>query len=151
MKRFLYGFVCALRGLAGCLGRGVNIRVELSAAAYALLLSLPALTSAIQWAVILLCIGLTLAAEVCNTALEALCDKVEPRQCETIRFVKDAAAGAVLVCAAVSAVVGCLLLFGGGGLARIGAYCGTHLWYPALLLLLLPLLLVFICRGRRAE
>lgn len=150
MKALLYSFFYAFRGIGQSLLSGRNIRIELAAAVYALLLSLAALENSTQWAVILLCVGTTLAAEIGNTALERLCDKVEPRRCESIRFVKDAAAGAVLVCALMAAVIGCILLLGGGGLERIGIYCRRHPWYPLLLTALLPAALIFICRRPKA-
>lgn len=41
--------------------------------------------------------GLMLVAEVLNTALEALCDYVEPGYDERIKVVKDVAAGAAMI------------------------------------------------------
>ena len=149
MKRFFYSFVCAWRGVVESVRRGRNIRVQLAAGLYALLLAIPALQTASQWAVIFLCVGLVLGAEVFNTAVEALCDKVTRARCEEIRFVKDAAAGAVLVCAIAAAAVGAVILFGFGGLGRILGYCRAHIWYPVLLAVLLPPALLFICRKPR--
>lgn len=149
MKRFLYSFVYAWRGVLESVRRGRNMRVQLIIGVYALLLAIPALQTAVQWALILLCVGLVLGAEVMNTALEALCDKVEKERCEKIRFIKDAAAGAVLVCAICAAAVGAVTLLGFGGLGRILAFCRAHVWYPVLLAVLLPPALVFICRKPR--
>lgn len=58
------------------------------------------------WCAVLLCIGAVLAAELVNTALEALCDKVHPEHDPLIGAAKDAAAGAVLVLAIISVAVG---------------------------------------------
>ncbi len=148
MKGFLAGFVCAFRGIVGSVRRGRNLRVELVIAVYALLLSAVTLTSPAQWAAVLAVIGLVLAAEIFNTALEALCDKVEKGRCDQIRFVKDAAAGAVLVCAIAAAAIGCLLFFGYGG-GRLLSFCRAHVWYPILLAVLAPPGLWFICRKPR--
>jgi diacylglycerol kinase (ATP) len=49
------------------------------------------------WAIAALTIGLVLAAEVFNTAIENLADHLHPAQHPKIRAVKDCAAGAVLV------------------------------------------------------
>ena len=149
MKGFAQAFVCALRGVADSVRRGRNIRIELVAAVYALLLSIAALTSPGQWAAVLVVIGMALGAEVFNTAIEALCDKVCRERCEEIRFVKDAAAGAVLLCALASAAVGLLLFFGFGGFYRLLDYCRRHIWYPVLLAALAPPSLWFICRKPR--
>lgn len=49
-------------------------------------------------AVILLATGVALAAELFNTAIEALCDFVETRHNEKIGIIKDIAAAAAGVC-----------------------------------------------------
>lgn len=149
MKRFLQAFVYALRGVADSVRRGRNIRVELTLAVYALLLSAVTLTTPGQWAAVLIVIGMVLGAEVFNTAIEALCDRVTKERNEEIRFVKDAAAGAVLLCAIAAAAVGVLLFFGFGGLTRLLDYCRAHIWYPVLLAALAPPALWFICRKPR--
>jgi diacylglycerol kinase (ATP) len=44
-------------------------------------------------------------AELMNSALEVLCDRITTEPDEHIRQAKDAAAGAVLVCAIISVIV----------------------------------------------
>ncbi|HRP96000.1 MAG TPA: diacylglycerol kinase [Rhodocyclaceae bacterium] len=67
---------------------------------YKLVLSVPVLVLSLwlhPWvdtAVILLATGIALAAELFNTAIEALCDFVESRHNEKIRMIKDIAAAA---------------------------------------------------------
>ncbi|MGF1616039.1 MAG: diacylglycerol kinase [Gammaproteobacteria bacterium] len=56
-------------------------------------------------AVIILATGVALAAELFNTAVEALCDFVEVRQNEKIRMIKDIAAAAAGVAILAWAVV----------------------------------------------
>ena len=58
------------------------------------------------WCVVLVCIGAVFAAEIVNTALEALCDAVHPDYDPLIGKAKDAAAGAVLVLAIASVAAG---------------------------------------------
>lgn len=66
--------------------------------AYKVVLSVPVLGLAFffrQWvdaSLILLAMGLVLIAELFNSALEVLCDFVEPQRNEQIRIVKDIAA-----------------------------------------------------------
>jgi diacylglycerol kinase len=55
--------------------------------------------------VILVATALMLVAEVFNTAIEALCDFVEPNRNERIRAIKDVAAGATGIAIAVWAIV----------------------------------------------
>lgn len=79
--------------------------------AYKVILSVPILGGAFllrQWvdvSLILLAMGLMLISELFNSAIEALCDFVEPRQNDRIRIIKDIAAAAaglsILVWAAI--------------------------------------------------
>lgn len=63
-----------------------------------------------EWAILLTQIGLIFMAEAINTAIEKLCDVVSPAHHPTIKAVKDIAAGAVLILAIVSVLVGLLIL-----------------------------------------
>ena len=49
--------------------------------------------------------------EMVNTAIELLCDKVEPNEDPAIGIIKDLSAGAVLVMCTAAAIVG-ILIFG---------------------------------------
>jgi len=61
-------------------------------------------------ALIVLVIAVVIAAELFNTALERLSDHVQPNYHEQIKYVKDVAAGAVLVISMASMVIGLLML-----------------------------------------
>ncbi len=65
--------------------------------------------SAAEWTAICLCIGMVLAAEAVNSAIEALADRVSAEYDEAIKRTKDLAAGAVLLLAMASAVIGLLI------------------------------------------
>ncbi|NJM99423.1 MAG: diacylglycerol kinase [Phormidesmis sp. RL_2_1] len=79
--------------------------------AYKAILSVPVLVGAFlfrQWvdvSLILLAMGLMLVSELFNSALEVLCDFIEPQQNDRIRVTKDIAAAAaglsILVWAAI--------------------------------------------------
>lgn len=62
-----------------------------------------------EWVFILLCFALVLAAEAFNTAIERLADKASTGQNALAADVKDIAAGAVLICAIVAAIVGVIV------------------------------------------
>lgn len=61
--------------------------------------------SAMQWATLVVLIGLVMALEVLNTSIEQLCDLCADRYEPLIKFAKDAAAGAVLIMSLSAAVV----------------------------------------------
>lgn len=66
--------------------------------------------SPLGWAVLALTIGVVLAAEMLNTAVEAVVDLVSPEYHPLAKIAKDAAAGAVLWLAMAAVVVGLLIL-----------------------------------------
>ncbi len=51
-------------------------------------------------------IGMILAVEGVNTAIEKLCDFIHPDYHERIGFIKDVAAGAVFFIAAMAVIIG---------------------------------------------
>ena len=64
----------------------------------------------IEWALIALAMGVVWAAEIMNTALEALVDLVAPEPHPLAKIAKDCAAAAVLVTAIMAVVIGVLVL-----------------------------------------
>ena len=109
MTAFLKGFVYAARGVVAS-GKGRNFRVMLVAALVVLALGWWLEVSALQWALLTLSMGLVLALELVNTAGEMLVDILSPEYDARYGQVKDVLAGAVLVAAAATAVVGVLVL-----------------------------------------
>jgi len=63
----------------------------------------------IEWLIIILTVGVVLAAEGFNTALEKLCDHISPDYHHSIKEVKDFAAAAVLLASISAAVLGLLI------------------------------------------
>lgn len=66
--------------------------------------------AAIWWALIALCITLVLAAELANSAIEALTDHLHPERHPVIAKVKDMLAGMVLVISIGTVIVAVLAL-----------------------------------------
>ncbi|MCB0402452.1 MAG: diacylglycerol kinase family protein, partial [Flavobacteriales bacterium] len=62
-----------------------------------------------EWMILLLCIATVIAAELFNTAIENLCDMVEPNYNKKIGFIKDAAAGAVLIVTIAAVIIGLII------------------------------------------
>lgn len=62
-----------------------------------------------EWLVVILCFALVLAAEAFNTAIERLVDLVSPDYHPVAGDVKNVAAGAVLICAIATAIIGLII------------------------------------------
>ena len=67
--------------------------------------------SAIEWLFVAGCSMLVLSMELVNTAIENVCDLISTEFNPLIKVIKDVAAAAVLVSAAGSAVIGCIIFF----------------------------------------
>ena len=111
MRRLIYSFRCAARGLLQVMLREPNARVHLLAVAAVTAAGVWLKISAVEWAVVSLACGAVIGAEALNTAVERLADRVTTEREESIRFLKDAAAGGVLA-ASVGAAAAAFFIFG---------------------------------------
>lgn len=111
-------FAFAARGLAA-FAREPNARIHFAAAVAVLALAAWLRVSRADAALLALAIGLVLAAEALNTALEALADRVAPDHHALVAKAKDVAAAGVLLAALAAAVAG-LLVLGPPLLAKLG-------------------------------
>lgn len=102
-------FKYAGRGIARLISREHNAWIHCFVAVCVVLAGLWLGLSTLEWAAVVLCIGVVLAAEGINSAIEALCDRVSPDYDEAIKHAKDLAAGAVLILAVMSVIVGLLI------------------------------------------
>ena len=106
-------FKYAGRGIARLIGKEHNAWIHCAAAVCVVVAGFFFRLSGLEWVAIVLCIGAVFAAEGFNSAIEALCDRVTPE------YDEDLAAGAVLILAVMSVIVGLtifvpkiILLFG---------------------------------------
>lgn len=65
--------------------------------------------STMEWVAVVFAIGMVLAAEAVNSAVETLADRVTEDYDEAIKRTKDLASGAVLILALAAAVIGCII------------------------------------------
>ncbi|MCH2199979.1 MAG: diacylglycerol kinase family protein [Flavobacteriales bacterium] len=106
----LKSFSHAFRGINSSLLSEHNMWIHMIAAVVVIFLGLFFNVTTTEWLILLLCIGVVLAAELFNTAIEELANAITKEQNEKIGRAKDVAAGAVLVVAITAAVVGILVL-----------------------------------------
>ncbi len=64
----------------------------------------------LEWAVVLLSIAAVISTEIINTSIEKLVDFVSPEHHQMAGLIKDLAAGAVLVSAVLSALIGLIII-----------------------------------------
>ncbi|MGH7127820.1 MAG: diacylglycerol kinase family protein [Planctomycetaceae bacterium] len=109
-KNVIESFRFALAGLLYVLRTQRNARLQVLIAAAVVAAGLLLSLSAMDWAILSLTLGLVIAAEAANTAVEAVVDLVSPEFHPLGKVAKDASAAAVLVLAVTSIAVGLLIL-----------------------------------------
>ena len=109
LKKQLRSFGYAWQGIQGCIGKEQNLSFHLIATAVVIIAGFAFGITRTEWMIIILCIGVVIAAELFNTAIEKLVDLVSPDRPPIAGQVKDIAAGAVLVCAVAAAIIGLLI------------------------------------------
>ncbi|MFP9098554.1 diacylglycerol kinase family protein [Flavobacterium sp. RHBU_24] len=67
--------------------------------------------SATEWMMQTFAVGLIMAIEGANTAIEKMCDFIQPNFDERIGFIKDVASGAVFFAAVAAIVVGAIIYY----------------------------------------
>ncbi len=92
----LKSFIYAIRGLKTVWNEERNFRLETVASVLVLLLAYFYRFSYFETIAVVIAVVLLLGAEILNTAIEDICNKVEPKQDEVIRKIKDTAAAFVL-------------------------------------------------------
>ncbi len=103
---FRRSFLFAIQGFRTAIQTERNIKVMLCGAVFAVTMGLALRINPIEWAIVLLCCGVVVAAELINTAIETVVDLVSPEYHPLAGRAKDIAAGAVWSLCFVVAVVG---------------------------------------------
>lgn len=109
-QSFLTRMGFALAGMAIVWRREQSFRIQCAIGLGALALTATLRPGWMWAALVILTIGLVLASELVNGALEYLIDRVHPEIHDEIKFAKDAAAGAVLLTSLAALGVGAAML-----------------------------------------
>jgi diacylglycerol kinase len=110
MKKIIRSFAVALEGIGFSLRTQRHMRFHALAAVVVCCLAFIVSLQPLEWAVILLAIAVVMSAEMINTAVEQAVNLASPNIHPIAKVAKDAAAGAVLIAAVISAVIGLLIL-----------------------------------------
>lgn len=106
-KRFsVLSFKYAFEGLVAALKEEPNLKFHLLAGILVLFLSFFLKISKQDFITIIIVIGFVIAIELTNTAIEAIVDTFTDKQHPGAKLAKDISAGAVLVSALTSIIVG---------------------------------------------
>lgn len=99
----------ALKGAIRLIATEHSVMVQFAIAVALIFAGLYFDISATEWMFQTLAIGLVLAVESLNTAVEKIADFIHPGYHERIGFIKDIAAGAVFFAAMTALAIGCII------------------------------------------
>jgi diacylglycerol kinase (ATP) len=106
----LRSFIYAFRGLGVMIREEHNSWIHLGIMAILIPVCIICRLSAVEWALIILCVGLVLGMELANSAIERIADKISPDKDHQIGKIKDLAAAAVLISSVAAAIIGLIIL-----------------------------------------
>lgn len=109
LKARLRSFRYAFAGLRVLLREERNARIHATITLLVVVAGVVLRISPMEWCLVLLCIGLVLAAEAFNSAIERMADYLTSERDDRIRDIKDLGAAAVLLCSTTAAVVGLVI------------------------------------------
>ncbi|WP_033544112.1 diacylglycerol kinase family protein [Planococcus sp. CAU13] len=109
VNRFFRSFIFASAGIREALRSEQNIRFHFMAAAVVVAAGLLTGLSGTEWIIVTGVIGGMLALEMFNSSMERIVDLASPDLHPLAKQAKDMAAGAVLVFAIASAIIGLLI------------------------------------------
>ena len=115
---FIESFRYAAEGFVTAVKTERNIKVMLAVGACAVVAGLALQIDLLSWAIVLLCCGVVIMAELMNTAVETVVDLVSPEFHPLAGRAKDIAAAAVWVLSVIVAIVG-VLVFANAIIARL--------------------------------
>ena len=99
----------ALKGMFLLLKTEASIKIQFAIALLVTIAGLYFKISITEWMLQFFAIGLVMGMEGMNTAIEKLSDFVQPNHDKKIGFIKDISAGAVMIVAIISSIIGLLI------------------------------------------
>ena len=106
---FFRKFAIALQGVGKAIRAEVTLRFMLVCFVLVVVAGFLLRVTLLEWAVLMLCCGAVLSAELFNTAIERAIDLASPGKSERAGAAKDIAAGAVLVLSGFAAIVALII------------------------------------------
>ena len=109
IKARLKSFVFAWNGIIQFFKKEHNAQLHLASTLLVIALSLLLEVNSVETIFLVFSIGFVWVAEMVNTAIEKTIDLISVEKNPRIKFIKDVAAGAVLVASTVSLIIGAII------------------------------------------
>lgn len=107
----LRAFRYAISGLVESMKREAHMKIHVAAAMLTLAAGYLFSITAVEWMLVSICMALVMMAELFNTAIEKICDLVEPNQHPAVKYIKDISSAAVLLVCLAAAICGLVIFY----------------------------------------
>lgn len=108
-KKLINSFKYAIEGIISSFRTEQNMKIHVFIMIVVIILGIILKLSALEWIILTIVIALVISAELFNTTIETVVDMITKEKNEKAKLAKDVAAGAVLVLAIGSVVVGLII------------------------------------------
>lgn len=109
MRKLINSFKYAICGIGTAMKRERNLKIHIIIMLLVITAGFVFNISTIEWIICIILFGLVISAEMFNTAIEITVDITMPEKNEKAKNAKDISAGAVLITAIVSAIIGLII------------------------------------------
>lgn len=109
MKEFINSFKYAIQGIIVAIKEERNLKIHICMMMLVIISGIILKISTIEWIICMILFGLVISLELVNTAIENVVDLVTMEKKPKAKIAKDVAAGAVLVSAIFSAIIGLII------------------------------------------
>ena len=148
-KRLANSFKYAARGIWFCISHEMNMRIHIVATMCVLYLSQFYNFTKEQFILLIITCVTVISAEMMNTAIEVVIDKVSPGYSALAKVGKDVAAGAVFVTAVAAVIIGVILFWDIEKFKIIFEFFTGDIWTLAMLTAFACLSYLFIAKGKK--
>lgn len=108
-KKLINSFKYAFSGIASSFKTERNMKIHVLIMILVIIAGIVFKISALDWIILTIMIALVISAELFNTTVETVVDMITKERNEKAKLAKDIAAGAVLVLAIGSVIVGLII------------------------------------------
>ena len=109
MKKLLKSFKYAFDGIYTGIKEEQNMKIHITIMILVIIFGIMLKISNAEWIICIILFGLVISMELINTAIENTVDLITKEKNEQAKIAKDVAAGAVLVSAIASAIIGLII------------------------------------------
>ena len=108
-KKLINSFKYAIEGIISSFKTEQNMKIHIFIMILVIILGIVLKLSALEWIILTIVITLVISAELFNTTIETVVDMITKEKNEKAKLAKDVAAGAVLVLAIGSVIIGLII------------------------------------------